>query len=75
VNGDLSILTEAEASELVEIAEKYLRSRSEGRFQESDVWRAELMEWGAWPPEYGWHPVFESAAHRHGRHLRRQDDR
>lgn len=49
------------------MAERYYRARDEKDYAVSDALRTELLEWGAFPPECGWHPVFESPAHRKAR--------
>lgn len=64
---DLSVLTETELAELGGLAKCYLLAHLMRNFAESDKLRTELMAWGAWPPEHGWHPVFESQEHRYAR--------
>jgi hypothetical protein len=68
---DWSLLTEHEYTELGDLAKRWLSARVLRDFATADVLRAELIEWGAWPLEDGWHPVFESMAHRYARIMAR----
>jgi hypothetical protein len=67
-------LTDSELAELVDLAYRWKLARWNKHFAEADKLRAELMEWGAWPPEHGWHPVFESKEHRYARLLLRVEE-
>lgn len=66
-----SELTKEELVELVGLAGSWAAAHEALDFAAADVLRAELMAWGAWPPEHGWHPVFESPDHRKARLSRR----
>lgn len=66
-----SVLTAGEISELQTLAAEHAVARELGQYESSDRLRDELIAWGAWPPKDGWHPVFESVAHRVGRLARR----
>jgi len=68
-----SVLTEGELSELGDLAKRWLFAHVTRDFAEADALRSELMEWGAWPIEGGWHPVFESTAHRYARVMKRSE--
>ena len=70
-----SVLTEAELIELGDVAQRWLVAHLSQDFAVADRLRNELMEWGAWPVEGGWHPVFESQEHRYARIMRRDADR
>ena len=61
---DLSKLTEAEFQELRDIAARQRAAHIARDYVVSDGIRAELMAWGAWPPEKGWLPAFEASDHR-----------
>lgn len=71
---DWSELTDEELRDLVELAGAWQRAHDYGDYKTSDALRAELIEWGAWPPEHGWHPVFESVNHRQKRISARAGD-
>jgi len=60
----VSTLTDNDLAELRDLARRYYAHRAAGHYAESDALRHELIEWGAYPPEQGWHPVFESTEHR-----------
>lgn len=62
-----SVLTDSERAQLRVLAERWGAARSIRDYATADSLRGELMEWGAWPPEGGWHPVFESSDHRQAR--------
>jgi hypothetical protein len=66
-----SVLTEDELLDLGDLAKRWLRAYVVRDFGIADGLRAELIEWGAWPIEGGWHPVFESVAHRYARVIAR----
>jgi hypothetical protein len=68
-----SVLTEDELLELGDLVKRWLLAHVMRDFQVSDELRIELMEWGAWPIEDGWHPVFESTAHRYARVMKRSE--
>ena len=59
-----SVLTPQEIQELIALASRWEEAHTNKDFARADALRLELMEWGAWPPENGWHPVFESRPHR-----------
>lgn len=67
-----SVLTEAEIDELRDLAMRHKEAYIAKNYGVSDELRAELMEWGAWPPEKGWYPVTESPAHRQARLAKRR---
>jgi len=62
-----STLTDGEMADLQRLAAAHAAAKAGGDFQKSDAIRAELMEYGAWPPESGWNPVFETPDHRQKR--------
>ena len=64
----LSELSGNELAELRVLARSWEEARLRKDFPTADRLRQELMEWGAFPPEGGWHPVFESRFHRKKRH-------
>jgi hypothetical protein len=64
---DLSTLTAEERATLCDLAWRYYAARAQRDYAASDSLRAELIAWGAYPPEHGWHPVFESPEHRYAR--------
>jgi len=66
-----STLTELELAEVRTLAEAQIQAHAGKDYAVADVLRTTLMEWGAWPPKEGWHPVFESKAHRMARLERR----
>ena len=68
-----SLLTEDEFLELSDLAKRWLFAHVTRDFGAADLLRAELIAWGAWPPEDGWHPVFESTAHRYARVIKRSE--
>lgn len=73
VRGDaMSVLTEDELVELIDLVARWKVAQWNGDFLNSDALRAQLMAWGAWPPEHGWHPVFETTEHRYARRLARE---
>ena len=69
----LSTLTVAEASTLLALNAQYLAARADEDWRLADSIRAELMQWGAWPPENGWNAVAEMPAHRAQRLQNRLD--
>lgn len=62
-----SVLTEAELIRLCDLAMRWRSAHETRNYALSDQLRQELIEWGAWPPEFGWHPIFEMPAHRYDR--------
>ena len=68
---DQSVLTEGEMNELRSLALRQEEARANKYYEISDRLRAELMAWGAWPPEQGWHAVAEAPDHRQARLARR----
>ncbi len=60
----LSTLLPAEARALVSLRDRHLAARAEKDFVIADELRAELMAWGAWPPDGTWNPVAEEPVHR-----------
>lgn len=71
IEHELSNLSGSELAELIDLATRWKLAHWNANFIESDRLRAELMEWGAWPPDGGWHPVFESVEHRQARLMAR----
>ena len=62
-----SVLTSDEVAKLQSLVEAHTKALIGKDYATADVLRTTLMEWGAWPPEKGWHPVFESSVHRQQR--------
>lgn len=67
----LSTLTPNEIAALRELAERWQAAHAAGEFEAADRYRSDLMQWGAWPIDGGWHPVFESVEHRAERFRKR----
>ena len=63
----LSALTVAEANELLFLNARYLEAKAQKAYPLADSIRAEIMQWGAWPPENSWNAVAETPAHREQR--------
>lgn len=63
----LSGLTKNEMDQLRDLAQRWKAAHADKQFGMADALRTDLMDWGAWPPENGWHPVFESSSHRSAR--------
>lgn len=71
---NLDCLNVYELNKLRALAEGWKEAHSQKDYATSDKLRAELMAWGAWPPEcwaVGWYSIFESTEHRYARHLER----
>lgn len=67
MSANWSVLNPSEMRELHALAVRWQDARKRRDYAEADRLRAELVEWGAFPPERGWHPVFESRHHRAAR--------
>lgn len=65
-------LTDSEVAELRELAGRQKEAYIAKDYDTSDRLRAELQDWGAWPPEKGWHSWFEDGEHRQARLARRK---
>ena len=63
----LDTLTVAEANTLLALNAQHLAARADEDWRLADSIRAELMQWGAWPPEHGWNAVAEAPTHREQR--------
>lgn len=69
----LDTLTVAEVAELIALSERHHDALAVRDYPLADSIRAELMLWGAWPPEHGWCGVAESRDHRTQRLAKRLD--